>query len=96
MCSGSVSTLPWPMKSFRNTTRVPVKQGALVTEKSGQLGAFLKQNHSRGVNHLSFIFNLEGGGLLEKKDWAGLEYGESRTGGLRSGRDKADHRPGGY
>lgn len=31
-----------------------------------------------------------------KKDWAGLEYGENRTGGLRSGRDQAGHRPGGY
>ena len=65
-------------------------------EKSRQLAAFLKQNHSRGVNHLSFIFNLEGGSLQEKKDWGGLEYGESQTGGLRSGQDQAGHRPEGY
>lgn len=47
-------------------------------EKSGQLGGFLKQNHSREVNHLSFIFNLEGGGLQERK--TGLGWNMGRTG----------------
>lgn len=50
------------------------KQGALVMAESWQLGAFLKQNHSRE------IFNLEGGRRQEKKGQVSWNTGRARQG----------------